>query len=202
VLHRLPLLTLFLVLTAPADAAADWLIAPFVGMKFGGETTLFDPDKGVGLRKFIFGASSGFLTDGIIGLEADFAFVPRYFDRAGNPASQGSSVLTLMGDVIVAVPAAVSRDGLRPYILGGVGWMRANIDTAAAPGMAEGVADNTSNMFAMNVGGGAMGRLTNRSSVRFELRHFKNLTHPPADFALGRTQLSFWRVTVGVAIRY
>ena len=34
-----------LITCAPRIAAADWLIAPFIGLTFKGETTLFDPEQ-------------------------------------------------------------------------------------------------------------------------------------------------------------
>jgi opacity protein-like surface antigen len=188
----------------PAVASADWLITPFAGIKFGGEScpcpnvplsVIVDPEGAAGLRKFMFGGSFGILTDGVLGAEIDFGYIPGYFNRADALNTvEMSSVMTLTGDVLIAVPAAVSRDGLRPYLVGGLGWMRV---AREGVGVVVGIVDPTNNRLAINFGGGAIGRLTNRTSLRFELRQFRDVEDLDSDLPL-----RFWRATVGVAFRY
>jgi opacity protein-like surface antigen len=198
--RQLQFLILLLPLLSPAPASADWLTTPFAGFKFGGAICpcplvagdLVDPEEATGLRKFTFGASFGLLTDGLLGLEADFAYIPGYFDRAGRTGVAGSSALTLTGDVMLAVPAAVSRDGLRPYLLAGAGLVRWTRTTDPFRTF-----DVATNQFALAFGGGAIGRLNNRTSMRFELRRIVGRD----DVELGYG-LSFWRATVGVAIHH
>lgn len=195
--------TLLTALFFPAPASADWLISPFLGLKFGGEgcpcpndpfDTLVDPEGAAGLRKFTFGASFGLLTPGVLGVEVDFAHIPGYFNREGAPNTvEASSVVTLMGDVLIAVPEAISRDGLRPFLIGGVGWMR--VSKQGVQNLT--IVDPTINRLAMNIGGGAIGRISNRSSLRFELRQFRDLGTPETDLAL-----SYWRATIGITLRY
>jgi hypothetical protein len=199
--RRLGFLGLLFTLVAPVHVSADWLITPFVGIKFGGAgcpcpnipfAVLVDPEDAAGLRKFTYGGSFGLLTDGILGIDADFAHIPGYFNREGAPNTvDTSTVITLTGNVVLAVPASVSRDGLRPYLVGGGGWMR-----VSRAGFVR-ILNPTSNRVALNIGGGALGRLSNRSSVRFELRRFTDIGAPDTDLGL-----SFWRATVGVAFRY
>jgi opacity protein-like surface antigen len=196
--RQLQVLILLVALFSPAPAAADWLTTPFAGFKFGGAINCpcplvsgdrVDPETATGLRKFTFGASFGLLTDGLLGLEADFAYIPGYFNRAGGSDVVSSRALTLTGDVMLAVPASVSRDGLRPYLLAGAGLVRwTRID---------GVFDVTTNQFALAFGGGAIGRLNNRTSLRFELRRIVGRDDEELGYGL-----SFWRTTVGVAIRH
>jgi hypothetical protein len=54
----------------------------------------------------------------------------------------------------------------------------------------------------MNIGAGAIGLLSPRTGLRFELRHFRTFDREVNE-ASGETdaKLSFWRVTVGVVIR-
>jgi hypothetical protein len=55
------------------------------------------------------------------------------------------------------------------------------------------------------VGGGAIGPVTNRVGIRFDLRRFSNLTSPqgPALTIDGEpADLTFWRATVGVVFQY
>ena len=58
------------------------------------------------------------------------------------------------------------------------------------------------NSVGMNIGGGAIGFISPRTGVRFEVRHFRSLDR---DLNLltaePDSQLSFWRATVGVVIR-
>ena len=184
----------------PTSASADWLISPFVGLKFGGAVcpcplplnTLIDPEEATGLRKFTFGGSFGFLTDGVLGVQTEFAYIPGYFDRGGaGNLVVASRALTLSGDLILAVPATVTRDGLRPYLIVGGGLIRWTKTDVRA------VFNETSNQFAFSLGGGALGRLTDRTSARFELRRVAGRDDPTLGYGL-----SLWRATAGVTIRY
>ncbi len=53
-------------------------------------------------------------------------------------------------------------------------------------------------------GGGAVGFLTDRAGLRFDLRYFSNLkpSDSPKAIALGPTQFSYWNASVGVVLRY
>ena len=55
-----------------------------------------------------------------------------------------------------------------------------------------------------NVGGGAVGFLTDRVGLRFDLRYFSNLkpSDDPELSATGRVHLSYWTGSVGVVFRY
>jgi hypothetical protein len=54
----------------------------------------------------------------------------------------------------------------------------------------------------MNLGGGAIGFITARTGVRFEIRHFRSLEREENPFTSeSASLLSFWRATVGVVIR-
>lgn len=197
-----------LVLTAvawlqAANASAEWLFTPLIGFKFGGTSrpspTFVDSDFSEGRRKLLIGGSVAFLSDEILGIEADYSFIPGYFQGATDINVVSSAVTTLMGNVIVAVPLSVTQYSLRPYVIGGVGLIRAKSDVVENLNAVLGVSEN---LFGLNVGGGAIGALTNRTSVRFELRHFTNLGGEESAVGFGRARLSFWRATVGVAFRY
>jgi hypothetical protein len=58
-----------------------------------------------------------------------------------------------------------------------------------------------SNLFGVNVGGGAMGPLTNMIDVRFELRWFKSVTSGDDTPLLPRPAVSFWRAAIGLTIQ-
>jgi hypothetical protein len=105
-------------------------------------------------------------------------------------------MLTFSGSVIAAVPLGVSQYGLRPYVIGGLGLIHSGIEYA---GVVDPVDDNSAGL---NVGAGAIGFLTPRTGVRFELRHFRTLDRGVNELTGDEgTRLSFWRATVGVVIR-
>src|SRR5438067_2117282 len=111
----------------PAPARADWLLTPFFGLKLDGTTNLVDLDRAAGKTKMTIGGSFGMLTDGLVGLDLDFGYTPGFFD---SPDTGGlilrSNVVTLMGDVIIATPRSVTRDSLRPFVIGGAGLLHAS----------------------------------------------------------------------------
>jgi opacity protein-like surface antigen len=188
-----------LTLATPTDARADWMFTPFVGTAFGTETSFVLLETGAtNTAQLIFGGSAAFLSRGILGVEADFSYAPRFFERdnrAGNITS--SNIYTLSGNVIVAVPLSLTRESLRPYGIGGLGLIHATVDDAFFN-----LLDVSENMLGYNVGGGAIGLISPRAGFRFEIRHFRTVDN--ADNLLtgeNSPKLSFWRATVGVVIR-
>ncbi len=185
-------------LASAIDASADWLIVPHVGAVFGGNTTIVDLDQGAGSKTFTFGGSIAWLTDGIIGFEGDVGHTPRFFERGTSTALVlESTVTTATGSVIVTLPLTITRESLRPYIVGGVGLMHASSDDVV------GAFSFDSNLLAMSVGGGVIGLVTPFTGVRFDLRQFRNLSPDgSATTTSGSTRLSFWRASVGLVFRY
>jgi hypothetical protein len=97
--------------------------------------------------------------------------------------------------VMVAAPRSVTQYSLRPYISGGAGLMTLNIiDVVNAVPVND-------NLFGINVGGGAMGPLTNSLDVRFDVRWFKSASTGDETQLLPRSALSFWRAAIGLTIR-
>jgi hypothetical protein len=185
----------FLLATA-APASADWLVTPFLGVKFAVDTNFVDPDQGAGNSRVIVGAAGGYIGTGILGIEADVAYYPRFFERSSGSLVTSSNVFTVMGNVIVTVPRDWTGYALRPYVTGGAGYMHIAIASAAN------VFTFDADRFAFNVGGGAVGGLTARTDVRFDVRFFKSATsEEEAVVGFGPTSLRFWRATVGITIR-
>jgi hypothetical protein len=188
--------------SAADDARADYLFTPFVGGAFGGNTAFPNLEQGAGSTQLIFGGSVGWLSRGVFGVEADFGYAPRFFERnnrAGNIF--GSNATTLSGSVIIAVPLSVTDYSLRPYLVGGLGLMHSGITYDSSQVVVlDPVSDNS---LGLNVGGGAIGFLTPRTGLRFELRHFRTFERETNALSgiLG-PRLSFWRATIGVVIRY
>jgi hypothetical protein len=185
-------------------AHADYLFTPFIGGAFGA-STVFLAEREAGSDSLgthlIFGGAAGWLSSGILGVEGDFAYAPRFFERDGQTGLPqivlSSTVATVSGSVIVAAPLRVTGYSLRPYLIGGLGLIHTGITYTAD--IVDPVDDNS---LGMNLGAGAIGLLSPRTGLRFELRHFRTFSRD----AIGTTgerdaRLSFWRVTFGVVIK-
>jgi hypothetical protein len=195
---RITLLVAMGVCAPVSEARADWLLTPFLGKTFGAETTLLDPAHGADVKHWVFGGTGAFLSDQIFGVEADIAWVPGFF---GSDDAVGlileSRVTTLFGNVIAAVPLAITRESLRPYIIGGLGLV--HIGRADLIELDEG----GSSWPGLQLGGGAIGLVTDRTGVRFDLRQVRTLGRAKNTLTqVPGTRLSFWRASVGVTFRY
>jgi hypothetical protein len=110
-----------------------------------------------------------------------------------------SSVMTLSGNVVIALPRRMTQYTLRPYVAGGVGLMRVSkddqLDTFPV----------TLNVMTIDVGGGATGFLSETVGLNWDLRYFRNITGAPdpdnPGLSFGAPRLSFWRLTMGVVLR-
>jgi len=189
------LAVLVLVLGTAAPARADWHLAPFAGIKFGGATTLNDLDDEADNRKLIFGATITWVGRGIVGLEGDVSFVPNYFTGADSPIYASSLVTTAMGNVLVTAPLGWTRDSLRPYLSGGAGLIRASAEDNG------GILTFHRNLGGYNVGGGVVGFLTPFTGVKWDARYFK-AWGPGEGTSFGSARISYWRVTMALVLRY
>jgi hypothetical protein len=185
---------LFVLLIA-APARADFFLTPFAGIKFAGDARFVDLESGASNTKFTLGGMAGVLSDGLFGVEADVTYVPRFFERSSGMLVARSHVITVMGNLMVAAPRSLTQYSLRPFVSGGAGLMHVNIDDVAD------AIPIDSNLFGVNVGGGAIGPLSSALDVRFEIRWFKSVTTGDATTLLPGSALSFWRAAVGLTIR-
>ena len=183
---------------SPRETHAEYLFMPFIGGAFARETVFNTGtgqlEEGQDSTHVIFGGSVSWLSSGILGFEGDFAYAPRFFEPENPLDILGSNLFTLSGNVIAAVPLSVSEYSLRPYAIGGVGLIHSGISYL----LQSPVDDNS---LGFNVGGGAIGFLTRRTGVRFELRHFRTFAREPSEFGDVGPRVGFWRFTVGVVIR-
>lgn len=191
-------------LLLPASAGADWQVRPFIGFTFGGATTFVDPENAIETQNVVFGASGGWLGE-IFGLEADFGRAPGFFQTdelvgdVGVPVEVATSaVTTLTGNIVIAWPRRMAGYGLRPYFSGGAGLM--HIDNVGPFGIVE--VHRT--LPALSLGGGVTGFVTNSVGLSWDVRRISSLRGEGETLgnSLGREQLSFWRATMAVALRY
>ena len=177
------------VVLAPMQARADGFVAPWVGSAFGsniknGQTT--------------FGVSAGAMGAGIIGGEADFGWSPSFF---GTQSDFGNNtVMSLMGNLILGVPVGGQHGaGIRPYVVGGVGLIRSQIDGGTLARVS-----SSTNMFGWDAGGGVMGYFSNHIGLRGDVRYLRatsDLTTNVRSIDINGDKLHFWRASVGVVIR-
>ena len=172
-------------------------IKPWLGITFGGGTSFVDFDRAAGTPSIVFGAS-GMLLGEIVGVEADFGHGPSFFQSGDQHLVVDSSVTTLTGNFVVALPRHLTQYTLRPYVVGGAGLMHASI----APSLS--VLPISSTLPAFDFGGGVTGFLSSRIGLSWELRSFRSFGGRDEHRAIsvGPEQLSFWRLNMALAIRY
>ncbi len=186
----------------PSAAYADWLITPFIGSTFGGQTAFLTFEQGDGARQLIFGGSAGWLTDGLLGFEADFSYAPRFFERDNRSGLLTNSyLLSLSGNVIITVPLSVTRESLRPYLIGGLGVINGRSEDLV--NVFPELQDQQRALAALSVGAGVIGSVTRKAGLRFDVRHMRSLARGQNPVTLvSQTELSFWRATAGVTLQY
>jgi hypothetical protein len=192
-------LAVVLVLGAAAPARADFFVVPFLGMKFGGSTSIVDLELAAGKRKLVLGASA-LVTNpaGVIGFEVEFGNMTGYFNNEEEGVrplmKTGSYVTDLTGSVVVSLPAGFTGGGLRPYAVIGGGLIHAEAEDYFE------VFQVRRTVPAINLGVGATGLVTNNVGVRFDLRHLRSIRRDPPSGGIGR-HIEYWRFTVGLLLR-
>jgi hypothetical protein len=179
-------------------SAGDWLLTPYIGTTFGARSNVYPLGNSGGDKKLTIGGAAGFLTDGIFGAEANTSYSFGFFRSESGPVPSTlnhSAVGTLIGDVLIAMPVAVTHESLRPYAAVGIGLMHAAVEDIT-------VQQPHRNLVGMDIGGGAIGFVTRGTGFRFDLRRLHSLTREPSMLPLsGGSQLAFWRLSVGVIVR-
>jgi hypothetical protein len=199
-LRALVVCCLFLVIDA-RPASAEWHISPMIGLTHGGETNIRFID-GVGTQSHLsIGGSVALLGAGIFGVEGVGIFVPAF---KGTPAiDQGlvesSRMYSVMGNAVLTTPRRLTEYSLRPFLSGGFGAIRVSVRLTG-----DHVLPSRSALAGFNIGGGAVGFLTNRTGIRFDFRYyhaFERQEAPLLTLAGGPTRLSYTTLSVGVVFR-
>jgi hypothetical protein len=185
-------------LLSTAAFAADRQLRPFIGTTFAGSTTIVDPELAVGSPNITIGGSAVFLGE-LFGADIDVADVPGLFESGNQNLVRSSRVTTLTGNLVIAAPHRLTEYALRPYIVAGGGLMSVRTTTALS------VFDVSTMLPAIDVGVGAVGFVTNKLGVCWEVRRFQDIGSNAISGGLsidGEQHLSFWRGTMSVVIRY
>jgi hypothetical protein len=176
-------------LLGATSARAEVIVTPFAGVAFGGLT---ERTRGT------YGVALGFLGGGVVGFEAEFATTPEFFgDSATAGAFTKNNVVTLMGSVLLAVPAGP----VRLYGAAGAGLMKSRIQAADV------FFDVYSSDFGINVGGGLIGYIGSHVGLRADIRYFRDLSDlnpsgelPELDLSLGK--VNYWRAVGGLTFKF
>jgi opacity protein-like surface antigen len=184
---RLAALTMWLT-AAAVPAHAQGFISPFLGFDFAGDHAAFCVSLlNCEERRLDWGVAFGAMGNGL-GFEEEIAYSPDFF---GKTAGAESSVLTLMSNLMLIVPAGP----IRPYGIIGVGLIRPHnkFDANAL--------DLSNNEFGWDIGGGINIFLTHGFGLRGDIRHL----HTFEDVTLGvltNEKLDFWRGSAGLTFRF
>lgn len=178
-------LSLVLALGVAAPAHAQTFFTPFAGATFGGDAPA---------KKFSTGASLTFMGR-VAGLELEFGYTPDFFGEQTDFALVAdSNVTNFMANLMVG--PGVGR--VRPYGVGGVGLMRTRVNTNDL------FDDVATNDFALNLGGGVFGLISDHVGVRGDVRYFRRLQDPSNDndFDVALGKFNFWRAYGGVTFKF
>jgi hypothetical protein len=183
-------------------AQAEWQFTPMVGFTMFGNTSLFDGEKGSSERHRHFGGSVAFLGGGTFGAEVLTIWTPGFF-QTSNPDFdflESSRTLVVMGNVVLTAPRKWTEYSLRPYVSGGLGLMHAST-TEVLPG--PGIFPIDVNVPGFNIGGGAVGFLSQRTGLRFDVRYHSTLNRareedPPS---IGPVHLRYVTASIGIVFR-
>jgi opacity protein-like surface antigen len=193
------LLAAILVAATPVAARAEFFAIPFMGMKFGGGTSIADLEFAADKKKFIMGGALMQIDEGLIGYEAAFSYIPSYLDGEdsafGPLAKSGSFVIDFTGSAIIAVPPQFTGGGLRPYVAVGAGLTHVQAADVLQ------LFQVRRTVPAAHVGGGAIGLFTNNVGVRFDYRYTRSLLTDDGTLRTVGRRISYSRFTVGLFLR-
>jgi hypothetical protein len=185
-------LALMLLERAPA-AAGEIQVRPFLGVTFGGGTTL-SPPEGADHAHVALGIGVAWLGD-VVGAEAEVAHVPGYLEPDSEALVLQSGVTTITGSFVLTLPHRLTQYTLRPYFVVGGGLLHAGSSQRG------GFGDFDTQLGVIDVGGGATGFVTNHVGVTFDVRHFSTTGGTVVGFSILPAHVAFWRASVAVAIR-
>ena len=183
------LAVLAFILATPSSARADGFLSGLIGYNFGGDAgcpTLQNCDD----KRANLGVSAGSI--GVIGFEEELAYAKDFF---GKSSAGGSSVLTLMSNLLIAP----GFGPVHPYVLGGAGLLRARTDfTPSAL-----ILNASDNQFAWDVGGGVM-VFAGHVGVRGDIRHFHSFQETTGllGFLATGDKLNFGRASGAIVFKF
>jgi hypothetical protein len=190
-------------------AAAEWHITPMVGVTFAGRTTLLDFQRAADKRHLNVGGAVTLLGSGVFGAEGLVVFTPGFFETARTPLGtdvarvelKSSRTLAVMGNAVLTTPRRWTEYSLRPFVSGGFGVLHSS-ETFQTTITGVELFPVHAGIAAFDIGGGAVGFLSARTGVRFDLRYYSTLRPTDrGDMAIGLARLHYMTASVGLVIR-
>jgi len=188
-------IVLALVVALPGAAQAQGLFTGFIGTTRNVKVTEADCPPGgdcVLDGQFTWGFSAG--TIGTVGFEVDFGVTDDFF--GGSEVGIDNNLITLTGNLLVSVPIDRGGPGFRPYAVGGMGLIKTRVTGVSQ------LVDFSRNDLGMDLGFGAIGFMSNSFGIRGDFRYFRRLTKEEEGFGFELGDISFWRVSIGAALRF
>ena len=200
-------LSCLVLFSLPENAAAEWQLTPFVGLTFRGSTSISDVEIVDGklaserVHKH-FGGSVSFLGGGIFGVETIFTWTPGFFQQGNLDLVEKSRSIAWMGNLVVTTPRRLTEYSLRPFVSGGFGLLKPYVrqtrvsETEPLPAV-------DLNLAGYNIGGGAIGFLSQNTGIRFDLRYYSTIkpTDEGGVTIETRARLRYMTASVGVVFR-
>jgi hypothetical protein len=201
-LLRLVALSCLAVSVPAVAAAAEWHLTPSAGGTFHGNTSVVDLEGGASKVHLQIGGSAGLVSSGVVGVEAIGVFTPAFFRGQSPSKLKYGRTFALMGNAVFTLPRRWTEYSLRPFVSGGLGLMRASLLDNPPLLTSGSLLPVKSNFAGYNVGGGAVGFLSARTGVRFDLRYYSSLHRPDqGPVAFGRVHLSYLTASIGIVLR-
>jgi opacity protein-like surface antigen len=175
----------------PTGARADGILAGFIGRSFGSDAES---------STTVYGGVLGGVQPRGLGFEIDFGYWPDFFDTEDTLGIK-TTITTVMGNMVIG--GATAR-GVAPFVSGGLGLVRANLESPTD------LFDNLStNDFGINVGGGLNMMFASNFGIRGDIRYFRTFTSEDddsgsgfPDFGIDLSDFDFWRGSVGLVVRW
>jgi opacity protein-like surface antigen len=184
-----------------APAGAQFRVTPFFGGAFGpaaGESLV--PGGQADSQWWAVGVNGGW-TMGWLGIEADVAHFPQFFDSDGGFITD-TRLMTAMGNVRLGIPIGMGMmgmgEGAMPYVSAGLGVIRPTISEAGA------LATVDESKFGWNAGGGLAGYFSDHVGLEGDVRYFRATDEEGANNAFGIdfNEFDFWRASIGVSLKW
>ena len=170
----------FIVFVSSSSALADGLFTGFGGASLGSSQSE---------QVSTWGLSLAGMAGGIFGFELDFSRTAKA--ETDTVFVTNGRLTTLTGNVIGGIPLG---GAVRPYVVGGVGWVRTDVASAIVSAQNDGLA--------VDFGGGLMGFFGDRVGARVDLRYFRAVSSGEDFFDFSFEDLDFIRVTAGVILKF
>jgi opacity protein-like surface antigen len=181
-----------ILMIAPPSVSGQGYVTGFVGGNFGGSSGVSLDESINDTSKLDFGGRLGILGGGIFGGEFEFGYTPDFYGKG--TVFDSSSVLTLMGNLVLGIPAGP----VRLYGVAGLGLIRRTVDYAASQGQPS-VTDSRA---AWDIGGGVNLFFSQHVGINADLRYFRNFSTGNAVMDLPDDKFNYARGSIGVTFKF